>query len=426
MGEYQRNPAANVAVVGGGPAGLMAAIAAASAGSSVVLLEQLDQVGSKLLATGGGRCNLTNLLPPEDVMVRFGRYGRFMQPALAAMGPPQLREFFEALGVATYVAESGQVYPVTNSAITVKEALERRCRQAGVTILLRTTARRLVIEHGCVRGLETSAGLVAAKTVILACGGKSYPALGGTGGGYALAAQAGHDIIPPVPALVGLLTRETWPRQCAGAAVSNIVVELPGGKAASPAASAKTSGDLLFTHGGVSGPAVLDISGRVARLLLTQPCVPLRINLTPNLTRLGWVERLDQWADTDGAKLLRTMLARCLPAVVAEAILREAGIEGDARCAHLPRPRRQTVAQCLTALPLTVIGTDGFEKAMVTAGGVSLKQVDPRALRSKLAGGLLLAGETLDLDGPCGGFNLHWAFASGALAGKSAVTTPAP
>jgi len=408
-------PVFDLAVVGAGPAGLLAAIAAAELGRRVVLLEQLPRPGVKLLATGGGRCNLTNTLPPGEFPARFGRHGRFILPALDAFGPDDLRRFLHSLGVPTAAPDGLHVFPVSDSAADVQRALVRRARDLGVRLRLATTARALWIEDDTLRGIQTSSGRVAANAVILATGGKGYPDLGASGSGYALAREAGHTIVAPTPALVPLVTRETWPRELAGLALSpaRVRIDLPGRPPAGIA------GDLLFTHTGLSGPAVLDLSGDVAVLLRDRAEVPLRLDLAPRTTRAEWLARLDSWPRSEGRKTLRTLLAAHFPRALADLLCRLAGLDPATRPAQVSRPARRTLADLFTALPLTVTATEGWDRAMVTRGGVALKEVDPQTLRSRLVPGLAFAGEILDLDGPSGGFNLQWAFSSGHLAGSS-------
>jgi predicted Rossmann fold flavoprotein len=420
-------PVFDLAVVGAGPAGLLAAIAAAESrrtpgtgtaravAGGIVLLEQLPRPGVKLLATGGGRCNLTSTLPPDEFPARFGRHGRFILPALAAFGPDALRRFLHSLGVPTTAPDGLHVFPVSDSAADVQRALVRRARELGVRLRLATAARALWIEDDALRGLETSRGRVAANAVILATGGKGYPDLGATGSGYALARQAGHTIVEPTPALVPLVTRETWPREIAGLALSpaRAHIDIPGRPRAG------ITGDILFTHTGLSGPAVLDLSGDVAVLLSDRAEVPLRLNLAPRTTRAEWLARLDSWPLSEGRKTLRTLLAAHFPRALADLLCRLAGLDPATRPAQVSRPARRALADLLTALPLTVTATEGWDRAMVTRGGVALKEVDPQTLASRRLPGLAFAGEILDLDGPSGGFNLQWAFSSGRLAGSA-------
>ena len=411
-----------MAVVGAGPAGLMAAIAAAERGRRVVLLEQLERPGAKLLATGGGRCNLTNTLRPPEFMARFGRQGRFMQPALAAMDARGLRAFLDTLGVPTHAPDGVHVYPASDSALDVQRALWRRAKELRVAVRLGVRVTGLWIEAATLRGLQTEGGRAAARRVVLATGGRSHPALGATGTGYVLARQAGHTLVEPTPALVPLAVREAWPRRCAGVALrpARLWIDLPR------RSRSGVTGDVLFTHAGLSGPAVLDVSGDVAVLLGGCREVPIRLDLAPDTPAEAWLRRFDRWQAVGGAKTVRTHLDRHLPKSLAAAVGAAAGIGPEARPAQVARPARQALAELLTAAPLTVIGTQGWDAAMVTRGGVNLKEVDPHTLGSRRLRGLAFAGEILDLDGPTGGFNLQWAFSSGRLAGRSAASEPRP
>jgi hypothetical protein len=468
---------ADVAVIGGGPAGLMAAIAAAEAGARVILAEQLSRPGVKLLATGGGRCNLTNTLPADDFMARCGRQGRFMHPALGAMDSGGLRTFLDALGVPTHAPDGFHVYPVSDSARTVQQALVGRALTLGVAVRLglcvtglwleereagsvsekpkkgaaasskkRGKASSEILSQKCgtpalgrandekhsrgvaaatatyktpdfvLRGVETSGGPLAAPRVILASGGRSYPDLGATGTGYELARQAGHTVTDLVPALVSLETREAWPARCAGVSLSpaRAWIDLPR----QPRAG--VTGDILFTHRGISGPAVLDLSGDVSVLLVGGE-VPLRIDLVPGTSEEEWVSRFDHWQVRGGATTFVTLLDHYLPRSLATVLCGLAGITPAIRPSQVARPARQALAELLTALPLTGTATEGWAASMVTRGGVTLREVDARTLAGRLLPGLAFAGEILDLDGPSGGFNLQWAFSSGHLAGAHAA-----
>jgi len=406
--------AADVLIVGAGPAGLMAAIAAAERGRRAVVLEQLQRPGAKLLASGGGRCNLANTLPAAEFMARFGRQGRFMQPALAAMDSAGLRRFLEALGVATHAPDGFHVYPVSDSAVTVQSALWRRARALGAEVRLGVRVAGLWMEAGRLRGLETSAGRVGARQVIVATGGRGYPALGGGAAGYDLARQAGHTVVEPTPALVPLVVREAWVRSCAGASLPCACVRIV--VAGEPRAG--VAGEVLFTHTGLSGPVILDLSGDVAALLRKQESVPLLLDLAPGTTPAQWRRRLEEWRESDPRKTVVGLLDRHLPRSLASAVAALAGIGPMVRPTQVTVRSRDLVTKLLTALPLTVTGTGGWDRAMVTRGGVSLKEVDPRTLAGKRLPGLAFAGEVLDLDGPSGGFNLQWAFSSGYLAGR--------
>jgi predicted flavoprotein YhiN len=415
---------------------MMAAIAAAAAGRRAVIVEQLDRPGVKLLATGGGRCNLTNSLDVKDFLHRFGRRGAFLRHAITELDSEGLREFFGGLGVETVTEEGGGVYPATHSAASVQQALVKECRRLGAEFLYGAEAKEVLVAGGAAAGLATSAGEIAAPRVILAAGGRSYSELGGTGGGYALARRAGHSIVEPTPALVDLHTKETWPAGCAGIGVigARVWMDLsagaPGGEARSASAKrqafpgapgrADIIGDVLFTHEGLSGPAILDISGNVVEMLRSFHEVPFRLSLWPGTTAQDWRIRLDRWRESHGRRAVAGLLAIHMPERLADALCALAGVGPQTTAAHLDSRQRHALAEVLASVPLTANGSGGFAKAMVTRGGVGLKEVEGRTMESKLVKGLFFAGEVLDVDGPCGGFNLQWAFSSGRLAGASA------
>ena len=407
---------ADVVVLGGGPAGLMAAITAAERGRSVILLEHLDRPGRKLLATGGGRCNLTNVLEPEEIAACFGRQGRFMMPALEVLDSRGLRAFFDGLGIPTHAPDGMHVFPLSDQSSAVLGALWRRVRDLDFPVRMPIDATGLCIKNGRLCGVETSGGSIEAARVVIATGGRGYPDLGATGAGYALAAQAGLKIVDPTPALVPLVTRETWVRELAGVSLSpaRVWIDLPR----QPRAG--LTGDVLFTHSGLSGPVILDLSGDVASLLARHGSVPLRLELVPGIPAETWLRRFDHWQEKGGAQTVRTQLDRFLPRSLVAALCSLANLSPVVRPAQVSRPARLKLAELLTALPLEITGTEGWDHAMVTRGGVSLKDVDPHTLESRNVPGLFFAGEVLDLDGPCGGFNLQWAFSSGRLAGSHA------
>jgi len=423
LSDTQATRSVDVLVVGGGPAGLMAAIAAAEEKARVLLCEQLPQPGRKLLATGGGRCNLTNLADRSAFLASFGRQGRFLQPALALTDSVRLQAFFAALGVRTGAVDGFHVFPVSNSAQTILSALLRRAAELDVTTALETEVTGLTLREGRVTGIKTLSGEREAACVILATGGKSYPDLGATGTGYRLAQQVGHSVVTPLPGLVPLIVSPGWVQGLAGVSVPDVQVwiDVPRQRGAG------RRGPLLFTHRGLSGQAVLDISADVATLLARgggQRTVPLALNLTPDTSVEEWSARFDLWQRSAGKRLLKNLLAEHLPASLAAALCEQAGA-AQVRAAEVPQTARENLLTLLTRLPFTVVGTEGFAHAMVTRGGVALREVDPHTLESRKAKGLFFAGEVLDLDGPCGGYNLHWAFASGRLAGHSAARASA-
>lgn len=413
----QEKKSYDVAIVGAGAAGQMAAIAAGQAGAKTILLEQMSHPGLKILASGGGRCNFTNLSSREDFMSSFGRQGRFMGPALDLLGPEKLRDFFQKSGVKT-VAEGLQVYPASHRSADIEKTLRKNMERLGVSLELGCAAKKLWIESEELKGIEMDDGRkIGVTSVILTCGGMSYPKLGGTGGGYSLAKQAGHSLVQMVPAGVGLITAERWLTELPGIQIPDARVRI-----ALPRQS-KTgiNGDILLTHRGISGPAILNISATVSRLLIKKKTVPLEIELIDGMTPSSWRIQFEKWRSSNGKTLLTNLLRQKVPAALSRMLCMQVGMNEQATAANMRKDQIEKLSQNLGCLTLNITSTEGFASAFVTSGGVKLKEVSPNTLESRLQDGLYLAGEILDLNGPCGGFNLQWAFASGFLAGKSAA-----
>lgn len=317
------------------------------------------------------------------------------------MDASSLRSFFESLDVPTQ-EEGRKVFPSSGSAQSVLDALLKACRELKVEIRTGCEATALPKEGG----VKTIEGAIPAKAVLLATGGKGYAALGGSASGYGLAHRAGHGIIDPLPANVPLLIAERWPKELAGISVPNATLRI-GLKGFPKAGSV---GDLLFTHHGLSGPVALNSSGAIAEKLQTLETVPLIIDFASGL---------GDWQQPGGNKSVVNALRPWIPAALAKALCQRCGIDPDTVARSLVGKKADALIEQITRCPLTATGTEGFNKAMVTRGGIDLKGVDPNTLESRLRPGLYFAGEALNLDGPCGGFNLQWAFSSGYLAGQS-------
>ncbi len=405
-----------VAVIGGGPSGMMAAIAAAQQGSSVCLLEHGPRPGRKLLVTGGGRCNITNTLRPSQFSARFHAKKNFITPALRLFSSRDLTSFFADRGVPCVSVDSVHVHPETKKAGAVLGVLEQQLRKLDVQVVPECHVTGVLLNGKTVEGVKCRTTSFASSSVVLATGGQSYAHLGSDGSGYAIARSAGYAITTPVPALAGLTTSEEWPRSCAGTTLEHGGIRLlsqPGKVSLSP-------GNILFTHKGISGPAALDISGIVSRILLQQAEVPVGVVPRVDTTGEQWNERFIRWQQEHGSALIRSLLGRFMPSRLANLIAVQCGLFST-RAADLTKPARKRLTQVLSeGILLTVQRTEGFGKAMVTSGGVSLDQVSCRSLAGTKTRGLYFCGEVLDIDGPCGGFNLQWAFSSGYLAGVSA------
>lgn len=403
------------AVIGAGPAGLMAALAAASAGNRVAVFEKLPRPGLKLLASGGGKCNISNILQPGEFCKYLGRHGRFALPALELLPPEKLRSFLEQHGVKTEVTDGFHIFPVSRKASDILNALLTECRKLGVEFFYGTEIKSIETGSGHVSGIVTESGSIKIDKLVIATGGMGYPELGGGGSGYKLASDTGHRIEKTFPAMTGLTCSETWIKECPGISFqdASVILNLPKFR------KRPSRGELLFTHNGISGPAVIDFAGDVSELLEELNKVPFKINFFADKNPESWFACFNLWQKESGKKLVRKLLAQELPAKVAEILCGLAGIKEDTTAAEFDADGRKQLATRLTALPLEIDGTESWKKAMVTRGGVSLKDVEPHTLESRMIKGLFFAGEVLDIDGPCGGFNLQWAFSSGFLAGGS-------
>lgn len=392
------------------------AAAMAPAGSRVVVCERLPAPGRKLLATGGGRCNFTTARPEASIPDAFGRYGRFLVPALRTLGPDQLRQWFAEAGVAAAVEPDGSVFPASQRAADVLAALLAAGRRRGARIVGQTPVSALLVEHGAVRGVTTANGPIHAPRVVLAAGGCSYAALGSDGSGFALADAAGHHVVPPLPALVPLVTTETWPHALAGIVLPQARLSL----GTSGRGRLERQGIVLFTHRGLSGPAVLDLSGDVAAAIAAADSAQVTLRPIAERDEAAWLRQFADWRQAGGGRALHNLLAGEFPRAFAAALCRLAELP-EGPLARTPRPALLRLARLCGDLPLTIPATEGWSRAMVTRGGVALDEIDPHTLQSRLVRGLYLAGEVVDLDGPCGGYNLTWAFASGALVAQTSA-----
>ncbi|MBR2344428.1 MAG: NAD(P)/FAD-dependent oxidoreductase [Lentisphaeria bacterium] len=403
----------NVVVIGSGPAGLSAAYFAALAGCRVTVLEQLSAPGMKLLASGGGKCNVSNTLQIEEFARKFGKQWRFLLPSLQKFHGQTLLDFF-ALHQVELIADDGfHYFPRSGKSRDVLNVFLHELPRCGGKILCGKQVVEIRVRSGMVADVKCSDGSTyPADRVIIACGGKSYPALGGTENGYILAEKLGHQISSLYPAMCGIHVAEKWVHECAGISLADcqVRIDLPKWR------KLPQRGELLFTHHGFSAFAVLDIAETVARLKKEMPQIPLRINFTPDTGHEEWAARFALWRKTQGTKKVQTLLAGYLPRKVAAYLLNDP----DVIVAHWQGRDREILLEKLLNCPFSAIGTDSWERAMVTAGGVSLKDIEPDSMASRLVKGIYFAGEVLDVTGPCGGYNITWALASGRCAGEAA------
>ena len=405
---------AEIQVIGGGAAGMMAAVFAARAGAEVTLLEKNEKLGKKVYITGKGRCNLTNDCDLDEFLAQVPRNPRFLYSALSFFSSRDMMTLMEENGCPVTVQRGRRVFPTSEKASDVTKALTGLLRKWNVRIRLNSDVRCLKTENGLITGAELTDGtFLSADAVILACGGLSYPSTGSTGDGFRFAEALGHTVTPPSPVLVGLETEETWPRSLQGLSLRNVTLSLVSGK--------KTLyselGEMLFTHFGISGPLVLEASCH-----LPQPAKGGRlfIDLKPGLTREQLDARLRRDFTEAGKKQLKSVLPGLLPASFAAIFPGLCGISPDLPCNQITAAQREQLLAALKALPLTIKAPRPIDEAVVTRGGVSVKEIEPGTMRSKLIPNLYFAGEMIDVDAHTGGYNLQISWSTGALAGQSA------
>ncbi len=402
---------ADLVIVGAGAAGLLAAslVTERRPQSRIVVLEGMSKPATKLLLTGGGRCNVTNRVVTPDDYAGSSRHA--IRKVLAAFGVEQTVALFDRLGVPLHEEEGGKLFPDSNSAHTIRNALLERAQGAGVTILTRQRVSAITRTRNGF-AVETPNATLSARQVLLAAGGCSYPRTGSDGSGYRLAQSLGHGIVATTPALVPLLLDGRLHQTLSGISQDVELTISAGGK------PKRTRGSLLWTHFGISGPAVLDISGSLLRAKLEGLQPVLTANFTPDED----ANSLDRWlldlSSNHPKMCLRNALAGRLPAKFAGAVLSELHLDGSTTLAHLGRDDRRTLLRALLAWPLPVVDSRGYDHAEVTAGGVPLNEVEPRTMESRVCPGLFLAGEVLDVTGRVGGFNLQWAWSSAWVAAQ--------
>ncbi|HBI46854.1 MAG TPA: aminoacetone oxidase family FAD-binding enzyme [Planctomycetales bacterium] len=410
----------DIVVVGAGAAGLLAAIRAAECGRRVLVLEKNRKPGVKILMSGGTRCNVTQATDERGIIAAYGPPGRFLHSALAALGVQDTIDLFEAEGVALKVEETGKIFPVSNKALDVLDALLKRLRRTDATLALEEPVNDLQPESPGFM-LTTPRRVVSATCVILTTGGKSYPGSGTTGDGYAFTARFGHTIVPPRPALVPITVDAPWVTELRGVTLPDVGLRVMEEKEVLQGAR----GSMLFAHFGLTGPVVLDLS-RVVSGHARPRSLGLEMDFLPTWKEADLDEHLRVETAASGKKQLAAVLMTFLPRRLCDVLLPQAGLPADRKAAALSRPDRARLVACLKRLSLPVSGTLGFGKAEVTAGGVALAEVDSRTMQSKLVPNLYIAGELLDLDGPIGGYNFQAAWSTGWLAGGASAKVGQP
>lgn len=409
-GEYNM---AKVIVIGGGAAGMMAAIVAARNGKSVTVLEQNEKLGKKLFITGKGRCNFTNACDVEDLFGNVISNPKFLYSAFYTFSNDMVMDFFKELGMPYKVERGNRVFPVSDHSSDVIKALENEMRKLGVKIYLNTKVSSLIIDKNICKGVELAKRKekLYADSVITTTGGVSYPRTGACKDGYTFAKQAGHTIVTPVPSLVPMELSDDCCRDLMGISLKNV-------SAAIYADNKKIYsdfGEMLFTHFGVSGPIIIKASAYIQKYL--QKNLSLTIDLKPALDDKQLDERILKDFQLFQNKQLKNALDKLLLRALIPVVIEKSGLDGDKKINELTKEERRLLGHTIKNLPFVISGFRGWDEAIVTKGGVSVKEVEPGTMESKLTGGLYFAGEVLDLDALTGGFNLQIAWSTGYLAG---------
>ena len=403
-----------VVVIGGGAAGLMAAVIAGREGAKVTLLEKMNYVGKKMGITGKGRCNITNACDMSEFIKNTPGNGKFLYGAYERFTNEDLLQLLHDAGLETKIERGGRVFPASDSALDVRNTFMKLMKHYGVDVHLEEPVKKLLVDDSVVTGVVTDKETYHADAVVIATGGKSYPATGSTGDGYILASQVGHKITDIRPSLVPIVTEESWIKDLMGLSLRNVELSV----VAKNKVQAKMFGEMMFTHFGITGPIVLSLSHTVGKLMRKKNIgtIGLDINLKPALSPETLDKRLQKDFDLYSKKQLINGMKDLLPSRLIPLIIELAGINLQKPINQISKEERQQIGYMLQHMPLTVKGLRPVEEAIVTAGGISLKEFNPKTMESKLVKGLYGAGEVLDIDAFTGGYNLQAAFSTGYVA----------
>ncbi|MDO8663048.1 MAG: NAD(P)/FAD-dependent oxidoreductase [Candidatus Omnitrophota bacterium] len=407
-----------IAVVGAGPAGMIAAIKAAQLSQEVTLIDKNPSLGKKLLLSGKGRCNLTNTCDLDSFLKRFSRNGEFLRDAFKKFFNQDLINFFETRGLSLKTERQLRVFPVTDSSSSIVSVLEQELIKQNVKIMRKTKVKDILIKENQLKGLYLEAGeFLPFDKIILATGGASYSFTGSTGEGLSLAKRAGHKVIPLRPGLVPLVTEEKYAQDLEGLTLKNIRLKFYAGKNE----IISEVGELLFTGFGISGPLVLSLSGKIVDWLNNKKEVYLEIDLKPGLTREQLDSRFLREFKANAKKGIKHILKNILPLRLINLFIELAKIQPHKKANQITLNERQALVSLLKGWRLNIAGSLPLEEGMITRGGISLKEINPRTMESRLVKGLYFCGEMIDVDADTGGFNLQAAFSTGYLAGESAA-----
>ncbi|MFC7373309.1 NAD(P)/FAD-dependent oxidoreductase [Fictibacillus iocasae] len=410
-------------IIGGGPSGLMASVAAASQGASVLLLDKGDQLGRKLAISGGGRCNVTNRLPVEEIIKHIPGNGRFLYSAFSLFNNEDIITFFEELGIQLKEEDNGRMFPVSNKAKDVVNALLEKIKSLGITIRTNAPVKTIHYQDGAVESVELRSGdVLRTRSIVIASGGKSVPHTGSTGDGYAWAEKAGHTITELYPTEVPIVSNEPFvkSKEMQGLALRNIELSVwnPKGKLIKA-----HKGDMLFTHFGISGPAVLRCSQYVVKALkkFGTDSIEMRVDCFPEMNEENLFQHVNTLLAEEPKKAVKNILRNLLPERYLLFLLQKAEIDPSTAADQLSKQLIRSFVKQIKSFSFSVYGTLSIEKAFVTGGGVTVKEVDPKTMASKKQEGLYFCGEVLDLHGYTGGYNITVAFVTGHLAGTNAA-----
>lgn len=401
----------DVIVVGGGPAGLFGAYNAAINGKSVLLLEKNDRCGRKLDITGKGRCNVTNMCSREEFLNNVPQNPRFLMSAISRFSPEDTVAFFEAWGVKTKVERGNRVFPESDRANDITKALVTACETVGV-VIKRGNVSALLVDNGAIKGVRVGKAEFFSDSVLVACGGSSYPKTGSDGSGHRLAESVGHNITPIRPSLVPLVSPDKLCRDCMGLSLRNVGISFYG---SGKKPLYEEQGEMMFTHFGVTGPVILSAS---AYLRGDFP-FKMFIDLKPALDEKTLDKRLLRDFSENSNRELKNGFSALLPSKLIDPFVAMTGIPPETRLNSLTREQRTTILSLMKALPIKISGTRPIDEAIVTGGGVDCREIDPKTMQSKLVSGLYFAGEVIDIDAYTGGFNLQIAFSTAFVAGNA-------
>ena len=403
-----------IIVIGGGSAGIMAAIRAAENGAQVTLFEKNNRLGRKLSITGKGRCNLTNAADNQEIIKNFPGNGKFLNSSLKNFSSKDTVNFFESLGLKTKIERGNRIFPVSDNAAEVIEVLTRRLADLKVSVRLNSKVEDIISDGKKVLGVEVGGRFYDSNAVILATGGASYPATGSTGDGFKFAKSLGHSVTEIFPALVPLEVEEDFVKDLQGLSLKNVKLTL----LTDDEFLEEIFGEMLFTHFGVSGPIILTLSRKIGKLLHDGIFVELLINLKPALPPEQLNLRILRDFNKFKGKIIKNAMIELLPQKLIPVVLDLAYIDENKKVDEITKVERQKLTEILRGLPLTITKTRPISEAIVTAGGVSVKEINPKTMESKIIENLFIVGEVLDIDGNTGGFNLQAAWATGNAAGK--------